>query len=120
MNKEGKKYIMHRFASDYVTEEMSPGITRQIIGYDSNIMMVKVFFSRGAIGKMHSHPHQQISYILSGKFEVNIGGKIVILGMEDSFKAPSNIDHEVKCVEEGIILDTFSPLREDFIKKTHC
>lgn len=106
----------HIRAGDLKTEEMFPGVTRQIIGYDSDIMMVKVFFEKGAIGYKHSHPHQQISYLLSGKFEVNIGDNIDTLQAGDGFIAPSNIEHELKCLEGGIIIDTFSPMREDFIK----
>lgn len=106
----------HIKASELEIEEMFPGVTRQIIGYDSNIMMVKVFFEKDAVGYKHSHPHQQVSYILSGKFEVNIADNIDTLEEGDGFTAPSNIEHEVKCLEEGILIDTFSPMREDFIK----
>ena len=103
-------------SQDLKTEEMFSGVTRQIIGYDSNIMMVKVSFTKGSIGYKHQHPHQQISYILSGKFEVNIDGKMEILETGDAFIAPSNTDHELKCLDNGIIIDSFSPMREDFLK----
>jgi quercetin dioxygenase-like cupin family protein len=108
--------ITHIKSNDLQTEEMSPGVTRQIIGYDSNIMVVKVSFIKGSIGYKHQHPHQQVSYILSGKFEVDIDGKIENLVAGDAFIAPSNAEHEVKCLEDGIIIDSFSPLREDFLK----
>ncbi len=106
----------HIKSQDLKTEEMFSGVTRQIIGYDSNIMMVKVSFAKGSIGYKHQHPHQQISYILSGKFEVNIDGKMEILETGDAFIAPSNTDHELKCLDNGIIIDSFSPMREDFLK----
>ena len=108
-----KTYIR---ASELKTEEMFPGVTRQIIGYDTDIMMVKVFFAKGAVGYKHKHPHQQISYILSGKFDVDIDGKIERLSAGDAFIAPSNVEHELKCQEEGTLIDSFSPIREDFIK----
>lgn len=102
--------------SDQLTSvEMSPGVSRQVIGYDTNLMLVRVSFNKGSIGYKHKHPHQQISYILSGKFEVNIDGKLEILQAGDAFIAPSNVEHELKCLEDGQLLDSFSPLREEFI-----
>lgn len=107
----------HIKSKDLKIKEMFPGVIRQIIGYDSKIMMVKVSFAKGSVGYKHQHPHQQISYILSGKFEVNINGKIETLESGDAFIAPSNTDHELKCLEDGVIIDSFSPLREDFLNK---
>jgi len=106
----------HIKSGDLQTKQMFPGVTRQIIGYDSNIMMVKVSFVRGSIGYKHNHPHQQISYILSGRFEVDINGKTEILVSGDAFVAPSSTNHELKCLEDGVIIDSFSPMREDFLK----
>ena len=106
----------HIKSNDLKTEEMFPGVTRQIIGYDSNLMLVKVTFAKGSIGYQHQHPHQQVSYILSGEFEVDIGGKTEFLKTGDAFVAPSNTDHELKCLEGGVIIDSFSPMREDFLK----
>ncbi len=58
--------------SEIPTERMTEGITRQIMGYDSNLMVVKVFFVTGAIADRHKHPHQQIGYIEKGRFEVEL------------------------------------------------
>ena len=98
-------------------EEIAPGVKIQIMGYDSDLMLVKVNFEKGAIGHKHKHPHQQVSYIVSGKFEVEIDEKKEILEKGDAFTIPSDIEHGVICIEEGVLIDTFSPLREDFIKK---
>ncbi|SHF30340.1 cupin domain-containing protein [Dysgonomonas macrotermitis] len=90
------------------------GVTRQFIGYTNDIMTVKVFFEKGAIGYTHSHPHVQTAYIDSGKFEVTIGNETQILEAGDGFVAEPNIEHGVVCLEAGIIIDTFNPIREDF------
>ena len=106
----------HIKARELNVDELLPGVRRQIIGYDSDIMMVKVLFKKGAVGYKHHHFHQQISYIISGEFEVNIDGKIETLSSGDAFIAPSNVEHELKCLKEGVLIDTFSPIREDFLK----
>ena len=105
----------HIKKSEIPTERMTEGITRQIMGYDSNLMVVKVYFVTGAIADRHKHPHQQIGYIEKGKFEVEIGKKIEVLEAGDSFVAPSNVLHGVVCLKQGTIIDTFSPKRDDFL-----
>ncbi|MDZ7330851.1 MAG: cupin domain-containing protein [candidate division KSB1 bacterium] len=99
-------------------EEVLPGMRRQILGYDTDLMLVRVTFDRDVIAPWHSHPHQQVSYIESGAFEVEIGDQKELLRAGDSFVIPSHIGHSAKCIEPGVIIDTFSPAREDFLKKS--
>jgi len=102
--------------SDIPVEEVAWGMTRQIMGHDTDLMLVRVFFKKDAIGVEHTHPHQQVSYVEKGVFEVNIGGKKEILKAGDAFVVPVGILHGAVCLEEGILIDTFSPAREDFLK----
>ena len=106
----------HIKKSEIPTERMTEGITRQVMGYESNLMVVKVDFLTGAIADRHKHPHQQIGYIEKGKFEVEVGDKMEILEQGDCFVAPSNVLHGVVCLEKGTIIDTFSPKRDDFLQ----
>jgi Uncharacterized conserved protein, contains double-stranded beta-helix domain len=90
------------------------GITRQFVGYDNSIMMVKVMFEKGAIGIQHQHPHAQTTYVVSGKFEMTIGDETKILQAGDGFYTEPDILHGCVCLEAGILIDVFSPIREDF------
>lgn len=90
------------------------GVTRQFIGYSNEIMTVKVIFEKGAIGYQHSHPHVQTAYIESGVYEVTINGETKTLKAGDGFMAEPNIMHGLVCLEAGVIIDNFSPVREDF------
>lgn len=101
--------------TDIPLENVAPGMNRQIMGYDSDIMLVKVDFDKGGVGEPHTHPHQQISYVVSGKFEVTISDETEILGAGDAFLVPSNALHGAVCLEAGTLIDTFSPKREDFL-----
>ena len=105
----------HTINSQIPVETVAPGMTRQIMGYDKDLMLVKVNFEEGAIGYKHKHPHQQVSYVVNGKFEVEIAGIKEILGEGDCFVVPENSIHGVVCLKEGILIDTFSPMREDFV-----
>ena len=98
-----------------VAEHAGDGIQRTILAYDENTMLVKVEFDEGSIGAVHQHLHTQISYIEQGVFEVEINNQKQILPAGSSFYVPSNIPHGVLCVEKGILIDVFSPMRADFI-----
>jgi quercetin dioxygenase-like cupin family protein len=98
-------------------EEVTPGIRRQILGYDTNLMLVRVAFDKDIIAATHKHPHQQVSYVESGVFEVEIGDHKEVLKKGDCFVIPSDVMHGAKCLEAGVLIDTFSPAREDFLKK---
>lgn len=95
---------------------VAPGVKRAILAYDESVMLVKVKFEKGAIGALHQHPHVQISYVEYGQFEVEVGGVKKILNKGEAFFAHSNVWHGVICLEEGVLMDTFSPMRKDFIE----
>ena len=95
-----------KLSHELTTEQVKPGLQRQVMCYNDDIMLVKVI----------SHPHSQSSYILSGKFEYHCGDKVQILSAGDSFYAEPDMPHEAYCLEPGIIIDGFSPIREDFMK----
>lgn len=96
-------------------ENPGPGITRQIMAYDGQLMMVKVNFEKGAIGTMHEHYHSQATYVASGKFELTIGGEKRILVAGDGYYVAPDELHGCVCLEAGILIDTFSPVRADFL-----
>ncbi len=96
-------------------EHTAPGIKRKVMVYDENLMLVKVSFEKSAVGSLHSHPHTQVSYVESGSFEIEIGGEKKILKTGDVFYVPSNVTHGAVCVNEGVLVDVFYPMREDFV-----
>jgi len=103
--------------SELAWEDLGTGLMRQIMGYDGQLMLVKVKFGKGAIGYLHNHFHSQCTYVASGTFEVTINGKTEILQSGDGFYAEPDAPHGVICLEPGILMDSFSPMRLDFIKK---
>ena len=107
-----KVFIENR---DVRWEPTAPGMRRKIMAWDEKVMMVKVEFEKGAVGTLHQHPHTQISYVERGIFEVEIDGVTRKLATGDAFYIPSNVVHGAVCVEAGVLIDVFSPMREDFI-----
>jgi quercetin dioxygenase-like cupin family protein len=96
-------------------EEVWPGITRTVVGYDDRLMMVKVHFIKGAEAPAHQHPHSQSSYVESGQFEVTVGDEKKVLVAGDAFFVHPGVMHSVTAMEAGTVVDAFSPHREDFI-----
>jgi quercetin dioxygenase-like cupin family protein len=97
-------------------QKIDGGIQRKIFGYDNKIMMVIVDFKKGAIGTKHKHYHSQSTFIQKGVFEVTVGKNKDTLKEGDGFFVPSDIEHGVLALEDGILIDVFSPARKDFIK----
>ncbi len=98
-------------------EVVGEGLSRQIMGYDGQLMLVKVKFEQGAIGYVHEHFHSQTTYVVSGKFEVMINGEKKILEGGDGFYIEPDAPHGAVCLEAGILIDVFSPMRAEFLKK---
>ncbi|AHW58596.1 Cupin domain-containing protein [Draconibacterium orientale] len=96
-------------------EDLGNGMARQIMGWDNQIMMVKVKFEKGAVGAEHSHFHSQTTYCESGKFEFTMAGEKVIVEPGDGLYIEPNMLHGALCLEPGILIDVFSPMREDFL-----
>ena len=93
------------------------GLKRQLFGYDDSILMARVEFDEGAIGAVHKHVHSQVSYVESGEFDVYIDGVETRLGPGDSFYIHPNLDHGAVCRKAGVLIDVFSPVREDFVSE---
>jgi quercetin dioxygenase-like cupin family protein len=96
-------------------EILGGGVSRKILGWDNQIMMVKVKFEKGAIGSAHQHFHTQATYCAAGEFEFTIGEKVQIIKAGDGVYIPPQLVHGTVCLEEGILIDVFSPVREDFL-----
>lgn len=97
-------------------ETVGEGVRRQIMGYDPNLMLVKVHFDKGAVGSLHAHPHCQATYVVSGVFELTIGDEKRVITKGDGYYVAPDVLHGCVCLEPGILIDTFSPAREDFLK----
>ncbi len=100
---------------DLDKEPAGEGVERIVKSYTDELMVVENHFKKGAVGALHHHPHTQITYVVSGKFEFTIGEEKRIVEAGDTMLKKDGIEHGCTCLEEGILLDIFSPMREDFV-----
>lgn len=108
---------MFVFNENVKIENCGPGVTRKILAYSKELMMVEMGFEKGAEGAIHHHPHLQVTYVAKGSFEFTVNGEMKIIKQGDSVYMSADDVHGVKALEEGILVDVFNPMREDFIKE---
>lgn len=98
------------------SKDLGGGVTRKVLSYSNNIMSVELHFEKGAIGALHSHPHEQIGYIISGSLIYKeTGAEDKELHAGDTYYVAPNAEHGVVALEETLLFDVFTPMREDFI-----
>jgi quercetin dioxygenase-like cupin family protein len=91
-------------------------VSRKVLLHQDAMMLVEFEFKKGGIGQPHSHDgHEQIGYIAKGVFEVTVGDQTKTLSSGDSYYAAKNEVHGVVALEDGVIVDTFTPIRKDFL-----
>jgi quercetin dioxygenase-like cupin family protein len=105
------------YGKDRALEQVGEGVSRKVLAYGKDLMAVEVHFQKDAVGALHHHPHTQLSYVLEGEFEFEIDGvKNVVRKGDTLFKLP-DVVHGCRCLKKGVLLDVFTPCREDFLKK---
>lgn len=92
-----------------------PGVTRQVLSERPELMVVAFRFDQGGVGALHSHPHVQATYVVSGLFRFTVDGAETTVGPGDSFVIPGHAPHGCECLEAGLLIDSFTPRRDDFL-----
>lgn len=112
MIQKHERWAVHENAT---AQNVAPGVTRRVMAYNDGLMCVENTFEKGAIGSMHSHPHTQITYVASGVFSFTIDGETRIVRAGDTLLKEDGVVHGCTCLEAGILLDIFTPMRDDFV-----
>jgi len=100
---------------DATVDPAEPGVTRQVLGHDPHLMMVRVTFETGAVGYVHSHPHRQVTYVERGRFRFTLNGSETEMAVGDSWFVPPGVPHGATAMEAGSLIDVFTPARIDFL-----
>ena len=104
-----------RHYQDTKAIDLGGGTERRILAHSDPLMAVEVAFETGSEGAPHTHPHTQLSYVLSGSFRYTVEEESVILNPGDSIVVPGGLVHGTVCLEKGVLLDVFTPRRDDFL-----
>ena len=95
-----------------------PGLTRRILAYDAKLMIVEHRMERGWVGARHSHPHEQAVYVVSGRLHFTLGVESFEISGGDSLIVEGGVEHEARALEPSVVVDVFTPAREDYVGAT--
>ncbi len=98
-------------------EDAEPGVIRKIMRPGEALMMMEVHFEEGAEGYEHAHPHEQMSYCLKGKVEFTVEGDKTVISAGETIVIPGGARHSAKALAPSALLDCFTPVREDLIRR---
>jgi quercetin dioxygenase-like cupin family protein len=104
--------LVHRSSATPV--EMLPGVVRRTLTDGERMMLIEVTLDKGAVVPLHTHPHEQIGYLASGRLLFAVGDERRELAAGDSWLVPSNVPHQVTALEPSVAIDIFSPPREEY------
>jgi quercetin dioxygenase-like cupin family protein len=102
----------------YALEDMeparpAPGVTRRA-AYLEHVMLTFFEFEAGAVVPHHSHPHEQITYVIAGALQFTLDGETRVLRAGEGACVPANAPHSAVALEPTRVLDGWSPIREDY------
>src|SRR5437868_14399100 len=91
-----------------------PGLRRQVMSYSPSMMLIRHTMEKGWVGTRHSHPHEQMVYIIRGGIRFEYPGGVFEARSGDSFLVPGGVEHQASAFEDSEVLDIFTPMREDY------
>jgi quercetin dioxygenase-like cupin family protein len=92
-----------------------PGITYKTLVYGEKSLLAEFHLEQGSVIPFHSHPHEQSGYMLSGRLRMTIGDTVHEAGPGHSWCIPGGVEHRVDVVESAVVIEVFSPVREDYL-----
>jgi len=94
---------------------ISTEIRRKIFLPGKEMMSMLIEFKVGGYGPEHSHPHEQLGFVVKGKIKMVLDGEEIIARAGEQICVPGNVSHSVLALEDSLVLETFTPLREDLL-----
>ncbi len=116
MSKTEETATLHSW-NKITKEELSPDISRRLIT-GTNMMIAHVYLKKGAVVPQHSHHNEQLTYVLEGALEFELGedgGETVVVRAGDVLTIPPHVPHKAVALEDTLDVDVFNPPREDWL-----
>lgn len=108
--------IHHRWA-DIPSEAIGPSIGRRFITGD-RVTIARFELKKGGVVPKHVHANEQVSCVLSGALRFDLDGREVIVRAGEVIQIPGDVEHAVDVLEDAVVMDVFSPIRQDWIDGT--
>jgi quercetin dioxygenase-like cupin family protein len=105
---------LYHTAADWTEVEVVPGVRRRVLSCGDQVMVVQFRIAAGAEVPVHTHPHEQVGHVVSGRMRFKIGDQERDLGPGDGYAVPSQVPHGATGVSDTVAIDSFHPVREDY------
>ena len=106
---------MFRANAEATAVEQFPGVVRRTLNSGDLTTLIEVTLDEGAVVPDHTHPHEQIGYVATGRVRFEIDGEERELRAGDSYLIPGGVSHKVTALEPSVCIDVFSPVREEYL-----
>jgi quercetin dioxygenase-like cupin family protein len=100
---------------DEPIEELTPLIGRQVV-HTETMTIARIHLKEGVAVPAHAHPHEQFATVLDGRLRFVVGDVEHEVGRGESMFVPGGVPHEVEALEDSLVLDVFSPVRDDWLR----
>lgn len=100
--------------ADWKEVDAVPGVRRRVLSCGDNVMIVQFTIDAGAEIPPHTHPHEQVGHVVSGRMQFRIGDQVRELGPGDGYAVPGGVSHGAKGITDCVAVDSFHPVREDY------
>lgn len=118
MNVQAKTFPDFVVVTHEEGKESAPenGLKRRVLAYNDRLFLAEHEMVKGWVGTVHSHPHEQIVYVVRGHLKIACQGKTVDIRAGDTFVVRGGVEHGASAVEDSLVIDVFTPCREDYIR----
>ena len=96
---------------------MMEGIERKTLVFGEKTLLSEFLLEKGRTLPKHSHPNEQTGYLIKGQLRFTIGTEEFDTQPGDSWCIPADVEHHVEVIEDSVVIEVFSPVREDFLPK---
>lgn len=91
------------------------GVQFQVLAIGPKSMVCKMLYKKTDAVPTHKHPNEQSGYVISGKYRLKFGQNNQTLESGDSYAIPENVEHSFEILEAGVVIDVFTPVRQDYL-----
>ena len=102
-------------STDTTPKAPEPGLVRRVGAYNDQLLLAEHRMDKGWVGVRHSHPHEQVVYIVSGHLRVTIGETTFDARAGDSFVVHGGVEHQAFALDDSLVIDVFTPCRKDYV-----
>lgn len=117
--KPGRAELRHVPWRSIPVESLNPLLGLQFV-VGQNLMLARVLLKKGCIVPEHSHPNEQITFILEGALKFSIDGREIVVNSGEVLTIPPNMPHKAEALEDTVDIDVFDPPRADWMNKTNA